>query len=788
MLDIATAANRHATAWKNKKIQWADFLKRISTTARTPETVEQYKQMPKAEQDDIKDVGGYVFGYLEHGRRKAQNVRHRQAVCLDVDFTNNMEIWDDFVLEFDCAAALYSTHKHTPESPRLRIIIPLSRTVSPDEYEAVARRIASKLDIERFDPTTFQPVRLMYFPSTSVDGEYIYMHQEGSWLDPDKILAEYVDWTDASEWAVSEKVDLRIRRGLEKQGDPGAKAGVIGAFCRTYDVPAAIAAFLPDTYTPTDSPERYSFAGGSTAGGLVIYDDGAYGFSHHGSDPAGSRLCNAFDLVRLHTYGDTEASLKEMLDMAAADRDVQGQMAHDRLAEAKMEFADEDWVGQLAVTKTGAFKPTIGNVALILENDPGLKGAFSRDDFRREKLVVSSTPWREVKETSQLRDEDEQNLTKYLEATYGISNRMNIKDAFDTHLDACAFHPVREYLESLPAWDGTERLSNLLIDYIGAAPTEYVREVTKKSFVACVARIMRPGCKFDNMLTLIGSQGIGKSTLFAVMGGEWFTDSFNFNMLHSKEAYEQIQGAWMVEVGELSGLRKAEVEPVKQFISKREDSFRPAYGRNKVTAKRQCVMFGTTNTRDFLRDYTGNRRFWAVEAVAKAKKSIWKELASEREQLWAEALHLYNSGEQLNLSPEMEKVAEEVALGHLETDERQGMIERYLSRLLPLDWNTMDIYSRRAYLHGEGDEGVWQRAKVCAAEIWSEALGGNDQTMTRQNTKEIHQMMRHMDGWEELKTKTRFGQYGVQRGYILRQQSTATNGSTATRIKENSNE
>jgi predicted P-loop ATPase len=255
------------------------------------------------------------------------------------------------------------------------------------------------------------------------------------------------------------------------------------------------------------------------------------------------------------------------------------------------------------------------------------------------------------------------------------------------------------------------------------------------------------------------------------LGGQWFSDSVV--TVQGKEAYEALQGVWLIELAELAQLKKAEVEMIKHFISKREDRYRVAYGRRTENFPRQCVFFGTSNNKDFLRDATGNRRFWPVSTYAQEPyKDIGEGLTQhEVNQIWAEAIELYRKGEKLYLTPELEAAAMEAQREHSEVDERAGLIQAYLEKKLPENWDEMDIGQRRSYLNDSAEAGIMAaavnvRKRVCVAEIWEECLGGRKQDMTTHNTKFIHDIMRQMDGWAEAKTKIRFSHYGIQRGYI----------------------
>ncbi len=785
-LNIAIGKSRWDKHWKNKTMTWPELLNRLRDTTRTHETVAEYKAMKKDDQGRIKDIGGFVGGHLENGRRLKGNVKNRSLVTLDVDYANK-DFWDDFVMLFDYAAALYSTHKHTPKSPRLRLIIPLSKPVTPEQYEAIARRIADDIGIELFDDTTYQPSRLMYWPSTSKDGTYVFETQKGPILDPQEILDTYDDWSDVSYWPESSRSKQKRKSLKDKQEDPTEKKGAIGAFCRTYSIHEAIEKFLSDVYEPCDIEDRYTYINGSTSAGLVVYDD-KYAYSNHSTDPAGEQLCNAFDLVRIHKYADLDEevkvgtattklpSYKEALKFIEEDPETKKTIVKEGIKTTKDDFEDVDvskyddsWLEELAVEK-GQVVSSIDNIVLILENDPALRDIYAYNEFDHVEIALKSMPWRKVKTEldRSLRDSDDANLRHYLERNYKIMGKEKIRDAVKVVANRHAFHPVKEYLASCE-WDSVERVDTLLIDYLGAEDTPYTRAVTHKTLVAAIARVYEPGCKFDYMLTLSGAQGIGKSTLFDRLGGNWFSDSLT--SVSGKESYEQLQGVWIMEMGELSALKKSEVEATKQFLSKREDRYRKAYGERVEQFPRQNIFIGTTNEKQFLRDDTGGRRFWVVDLINKAKHNLFEELDKETvRQIWAEARTYYELGEDLVLDPELEEEAKAIQEAHGEDSPKVGMILQYLDTLLPKDWDNMDLYQRRGFLEGDNfsapGEGEVLRDKVCAAEIWCEVYGKKQGDLTNYEAKEINKILDKIPGWIKQKSSSRFGKmYGFQRGY-----------------------
>lgn len=378
-------------------------------------------------------------------------------------------------------------------------------------------------------------------------------------------------------------------------------------------------------------------------------------------------------------------------------------------------------------------------------------------------VALSSLPWNKRKGPRAWTDADDSALRNYLELTYGLASKDKIFDAVNNVAQANAFHPVREYLDSC-TWDGVPRVETLLVDYLGAEDGPYTRAVTRKTLAAAVARIYAPGCKFDYMLTLRGRQGIGKSALIAKLGGPWFSDTFT--TMQGKEAYEQVLGTWIVEVGELAGMRKAEAEIIKQYISKQKDRFRPAYGRRLQEFPRQCIFIGTTNEAQFLRDTTGNRRFWVVDTPNDPTRDLWQELTPETIKLiWGEAVELYRNGEQLYLPEELEATAREIQETCEEENPRAGIVAEYLERLLPEGWEGLDLYTRRQWLETDA-VGTIKRTHVCTMEIWAEALGGNPDKIDRYVGKEIREIMARLPGWRRRGSKQlTIKPYGRQRYY-----------------------
>lgn len=788
-IDLATAHSRIAKKWRNRHWLWSELLQRCSETKRTGETAAEYARMSKEEQSNVKDVGGFVGGYLSGGIRKNANVMYRTVATLDIDY-GTVNVWDDFTMAFGFAAMIYSTHKHSSKTPRYRLVFPLSRQVSPAEYEPLCRKIAAEIGIDLFDDTTYELPRLFYWPSTSKDADFVFDYQDGPACDVDAILSQYVDYKDVSAWPLSSREGDVIAHEIKKQGDPTEKPGVIGAFCRAYGIEDAINTFLSDKYEKTGHDGRYTYKLGSVAGGLVCYE-GKFAYSHHETDPASKQLCNAFDLCRVHLFGAQDEgsraldvtkkpSYAAMQEFAAKDKAVKLLMARERAQAAADDFDglddaelpedyNDEWKAELEYTKSGKLLCNIANIILILENDPALAGHIVHDLFTGMDSAKDGLPWN--KNANQWTDTDDANLRVWLEKHYDITGKEKIADALTAVLTRNSYHPIRDYLSGL-TWDGVPRLDRIIIDYMGAEDSELNRAMSRKHFVAAVARVFNPGCKYDYCLIMSGAEGIGKSTLLRVMGGKWFNDSIT--TLEGKEGMEQLRRAWVVELGELSSIKRSDVEQVKAHLSKQVDIYRAAYARRVLEHPRQCVFCGTTNEALFLKGDTGNRRFWVIPVVAELRKyRDWSEaIRRDRDQLWAEAVHYYKQGEPLYLSEELEAQAKQRQQDFNDDNDDPivAMLDKYLNTLLPVNWDTMDIQARRSYLRDPDPlqaEGTVKRDKVCAAEFICEQLGKD---MADKDYKYLCRRVSKMIGdrpeWERVSsTKHAAKLYGTQRGF-----------------------
>lgn len=767
-MNIAVGNSRMDKKWKNKDISWSAFKDTVRTTQRTTETVSEYRKMTKAQQDSIKDIGGFVGGALREGKRRNGYVLGRSMLTLDMDYASP-DIWAQIESLYDWTCCLYSTHKHTPESPRLRLVIPLARDVSEDEYPAIGRMVAKEIGIDMFDDTTYEPSRLMYWPSTSADGEFIFQERDGVLLDPDRYLSKYADWRDTAMWPTSKRQSEVILHTLRQQQDPFQKSGVVGAFCRAYCVEDAIATFLPHIYEPAALEGRFDYIPADSSAGLVVYD-GKFAFSHHATDPVCGKLLNAFDLVRLHHFGDLDekASFKAMSEFVVKDERVNTLLLEERRETASQDFSEnEDWTKHLQRDRGGLLMNNLHNITLIMGHDPNLK-AIVFNQLADGLEIKGEVPWKHPARF--WRDADDAQLISYVDSHFGTFSARNYEIAVTKVTDDRSYHPIREYLNSLPPWDGTPRLETVLVDYLGADDNRYVRAVTRKTLCAAVARVLRPGIKFDNILVLNGPQGVGKSTFIARMGGDWYSDSLALTDMNDKTAAEKLQGYWLLEIGELAGMRKADIDKVKAFISRQDDKYRASFGRRVTPHPRQCVFFGTTNSdKGYLRDITGNRRFWTVKTPGHAIRQTWQMTAFEVSQIWAEAMVYVKAGEKLFLNADLEELAKSEQREAMEQDEREGLIRAYLDRLLPENWSEMSVYDRQDYIRSPEDptqpRGVRSRKTVCNMEIWCECLGKHKEDMQPKDSYAIAAIMERCEGWSKTGKYNTLPIYGKQRLY-----------------------
>ncbi len=768
---------------KGGVLEWPAFKTKLTTCIRTPEKIEAYFKLPKELQDRVKDVGYYVPGPYSGNKRKKAELKHRECLTLDLDFAP--ETWKK---ELKAVYAgyefiIHTTHKHRKGFPRLRMVFPLARPVNEAEYEAIGRAIAAKSDIDWYDDTTYQFGRVMHLPSASVDGVFDTVENSGPWLNPDQILAEeYFDWRDTSEWAMSSRELEAPRIAHDKAEDPTEKKGVIGAFCREYSISRVIEEILPDVYAPGATDERYSFLGGTTSNGAIAYDD-LWLYSHHGTDVAHMRLVNAFDLVRLHRFGELDAkaapdtspskmpSFVAMADFANKFDNVRVDVLKGRMREydnafedisiPKTDIADDEpyddkWMAQLRLTEKKVIARSIDNLVQIMLHDPILRRSVRFNSFKGGLVAVKNLgPHRNDDKINgnTWTDAMEVWILHYIAQVYGVEwSAGKIAEAAGVIGHGNSFHPVREYLDALE-WDGKARLDTFLVRLAGVKDSDYTRAVSRKTLVGAVARVFEPGIKFEYALTLEGLQGARKSSLLRALAvyDEWFCDGVSFGM-DSKVLIEMTQGKWIVEIQELVARGHADNQHVKAFLSVQIDRARAAYGRNASDVARQFIITASTNESNYSTDTTGNRRSWPVKCTGNLNIDG---LIHERDQLWAEAVLAYREGEQLYLSGEAKDQSGIEQAKRMEEDDWLPLIRDYIESPVAVGWYDDDMVFEDEF----GPLPTVKRTHVCVREIWQHVLYRDIAQLDRRQSFRISGLLKRLIGHntENYRLGKRFG-------------------------------
>lgn len=817
---ISVANNRKSKNWLKKDLTWSEFAQGFETPKIGTETLKEYMLLPKEVQADKKDVGGFVGGELEGNERKTRNIKSRDIITLDLDdIDKTVEEIIEILEGSNYTYMVYSTRKHTKEKPRLRIVLLTDRTMNTIEYEPVARKVAEDLGVIKIcDPTTFEVARLMFFPSICKDAEYVYKHKEAKEIIVDSILNRYDNWKDISEWpSVGDKEEKKILKMRSNINPPELKKGLIGAFCRVYSIEDAIDLFLNDIYESTTQKGRYTYKDATTSGGAVVYDN-KYIYSHHSTDPIQGQLLNAWDLVRIHKFGHLDKDIKEgtpitkypssieMRKLASKDDKVMEEKIKDDIKRKNIPSNNQGDVKSknsickfninnstnlptnqtpnignilkvlnvLEKTEEGKVKTTRNNIRLILECDDNFKDSIRFNIFTRKIEKINEMPWEKSYATQYWQDEDDISVKEYIEKFYNFEASKKIEETIKTFARDNSYNPVEEYLKNLK-WDGKERLETIFIDYLGAEDNIYTREVAKKFLMGAVARgiITKKPIKFDWMPILTGPGGIGKTLLLTRLGkGEekWYTSSIQD--FKSKDTLMTLQGKWIIEIGELASMYRAEINDLKIFLTQTADDFRPAFGHHVINAPRRCVFCGTSNDTEFLRDVTGDRRYWPIDCgVTEIKYNVYREFTEDIvDQIWAEAylLYLIEGSDNLKLSEDAEKIAIEEQESHRIVNSKESYVEEYLNRLVPKNWRDMTLEQRRIFLsenNSNGEELV-KRDKICVLEIWCECFGGEVKSIKPSDDKEIKQIMRKMQGWESSKKTNTFKYAGKARGYI----------------------
>lgn len=395
-----------------------------------------------------------------------------------------------------------------------------------------------------------------------------------------------------------------------------------------------------------------------------------------------------------------------------------------------------DWRALLVRNARGAIRPILANAVTALRHAPEWCGVLRWDEFHARIVTARPTPWG-GQPGEVWTDQDDRLLTVWLQQA-GISCPLEIAgQAAQTVASEHPFHPVRDYLRSL-RWDGRPRLRQWLTTYLGAPANAYTEAVGQCFMVGAVARILKPGCKQDTILVLEGPQGIGKSSAIRILFDPWYCD--HLPELGSKDSFLQLHGSWCIELAELDALNRAEVSRIKAFLSSQVDKFRLPYGRRPVERPRQTVFVGTTNRDDWNRDETGARRYWPIRCGGIDLDA----LARDRDQLWAEAVALYDAGAKWWLSGADSAVIEQAV------EEQAARYDSDPWEPLIASW----VESPRPRLSGDGTlpPMVSTKEMVTLDDLLWHCLGKPPETWSQGDKNRVARCLRAM-GWQRVQIR-----------------------------------
>ncbi len=408
------------------------------------------------------------------------------------------------------------------------------------------------------------------------------------------------------------------------------------------------------------------------------------------------------------------------------------------------------WFNRLRQDLAGTPERNEANVIIALNSDATFAGVLAFDDFAQEIVVRQPLPWDSATGPfpRPWEDADEVRTAEWLQLRGVNVAPMVVGRAIGAVARDHRIHPVRDWLDHL-RWDGTPRIETWTSTYLGAEPTAFHHTVGALWLISAVARIFRPGVKADHMLILEGPQGARKSTALKVLAGEeWFTDELP--ELGSKDAAIHMQGIWIVEIAELDAIGRAEVSRIKAFLTRTTDRFRPPYGRYTVEVPRQCVFAGTVNPDTYLRDETGNRRFWPLRCGTIDIAA----LARDRDQLWAEAVHRFRAGAIWWIDdPALLAEAREEQDRRYQSDAWDDLIEHWLTHEIRTVSDGFPDYGNSRTESVPRPEPL---ADVSVGEILEEAIGLEPARWTRGDQMRVSAYLK-ANGWERYRRRDEGG-------------------------------
>lgn len=751
-LDVAQASSIASKAWENTEVSILDII--------------DWMDHP----DSKKATAAYLLGKISGQRRRKGSIVSRSAIALDVDYPT-----ETFVVDLKCAIGdavflLHDTFSSSDVQRRYRVIIPLAESVLPDIYLAEARRLVGAIGKNYFDPSTVQAERGMYRPATQWDG-YHYL-AEGSTLHT-------VNIDDL-------QIDVPVAHMVD-DFDPYKLQGVVGAFNRTFDSLEALVERFQLPYTKTGN--RWSYTKAKSQGGLVEMSPGVW-FSHHASDPVGGHRATAFDLVAAHMYGDLDtdeskplhqrASFKKMMDFARSlpevvAEEVRGKDAFlldqlDTLSSGseEKEKAPVDlrvFLRQNYYSKTHGHVPASVEVLDFVFTRDELLAGIEYDQLAGQMISTIRPPWRSHEESGRyvLHDADVAAILSYLWREYNIGcSKATMELRLDEMTLTRGYSPVKRYLESLPEWDGEERLRGCAP---GVVPSDYSDMVMRKALCAAIARAYEPGCKWDHVVILQGSEGLGKS-LFLERLFQGLTSTLS--QVDSTDALREAHRSWAVIADEGGILTAKNFNALKEFVTRTHDLYREAYARRAIDAPRKFVIWATTNDEFFLQNRQGNRRFLVLRCEGKADFDL---LLNDDyiAQLWAEALAYYRMGEPLYLTDEEMQLSADVRDEFTRTDVIEGVVASFADSLVTQDWDDLSIEERRQWIVQRDAglvAGTATRDEICAAQVWVEGLGKPIADARDSDYSRIETALKALEGFSMSERKIYLPGYGRQRVFI----------------------
>lgn len=474
-----------------------------------------------------------------------------------------------------------------------------------------------------------------------------------------------------------------------------------------------------------------------------VLSDTMWAISEVVTDRVGTNLdkCAAWILPQIQKMRYQNSTEKQFSDTglfddtdweSKVDQSQSGQKVYDEIG---------GWRLDLDKNQQGGTKMNLKNCSLYLRNICDIDKWLGHNLFTGEVEFLAAPPWAKKNMTDLKMKGQMLSDSDVVETRLFLSRREKFEPTGHLMLESmisCArtnsFHPVRDYLQTL-SWDGVGRIDNWLHNYFGAEDTSYTQAVGRKLLIAAITRVMKPGCKFDHVVILEGKQGIGKSTALRVLSEPWFCDSLGD--VTNKDVIQQIQGSWIVEIGELASMDRASVNALKDFVSKQEDKARLAYQRLAQKFPRQCILIGTTNDEEYLKDLTGNRRFWPVE-VEKTHQIEMEALALDRDMLWAEAFDLYKKNtESLWLDDKKVKLeAEAIQRSKMVSDPWDETIQKWIGQTRPKQCNPSDTY------------------RLEVQHIWRETFGRSEASMTKGDQMRIAGSLKRL-GFKHKRTNGR---------------------------------